>query len=357
MKSWKTWCSKDDCLFDLASIYDYISIIHDNQTGWNGAYPMPLCWPRKRWVECRSKAAVLTKSFLRVTRRIEGKRDDFKGPISKCKNGWVSAINAHIFMHFEATNFLGSKFSNIRITTSIDEMVLKWLTYNCIMTNPWEKNRESYIYICCKEYICIMYDCTFYSSCPYASPVWLPTKNFHLRNIKTTIRRSEKKTSRTAPGSSPQVLKKKRTKKLPNKFSKASSISFCSNPSAAQMGPQTIFVIYGSCGAPGKWPKKIHFVAEVFHPLVFLGPTSNPPAEFHGIKLFPPLQVIRKGTDEGDLYWGHLPPGFFRPCGARKCSQRKLPFDKISPNQISRFGDLRCHVGLYLWILMVLFWL
>lgn len=145
MKSWKTWCSKDDCLFDLASNYDYISIIHDNQTGWNGAYPMPPCWPRKRWVERGSKAAVLTKSFLRVTRRIEGKRDDFKGPISKCKNGWVSAINAHIFMHFEAINFGGSKFSNIRIMTSIDEIVLKWLTCNCIMNNPWEKNRESYI--------------------------------------------------------------------------------------------------------------------------------------------------------------------------------------------------------------------
>ena len=136
-------------------------------------------------------------------------------------------------MHFEAINFGGSKFSNIRIMTSIDEIVLKWLTYNCIMTNPWEKNRESYIYICCKEYICSIIVLFIHLVLMHLQ-FDFQHKNFHLRKIKTNICRSEKKTSRTAPGSSPQVLNKKKQQKNYQTKSPRLHPFFFSNPSAAR---------------------------------------------------------------------------------------------------------------------------
>jgi len=74
-------------------------------------------------------------------------------------------------------------------------------------------------------------------------------------------------------------------------------------------------------------PKKTFCSGGFSLPLVFWGPPGECGIPWN--QAVSPPQVIRKGTDEGDLYWGHLPPGFFRPCGARKCSQRKLPFDKI----------------------------
>lgn len=95
-----------------------------------------------------------------------------------------------------------------------------------------------------------------------------------------------------------------------------------------------------------KMAQKIDFVAEVSLSPWFFGAHLKPARGIPWNQAVSPPQLIRKGTDKGDLYWGHLPPGFFRPCGVRKCSEKKTSFWQDFPNQISRFGDLRCHVGL-----------